>query len=91
MCLVFIMPEISRFLGINVRLYYRDHGPAHVHAEYGDYEVSLGIETGIISGTFPRRAMTALLEWHALHEEELLAAGQQAAGEHQLDRIEPLE
>ncbi len=85
------MPEISRFLGINIRLYYRDPGPAHIHAEYGDYEVTLGIENGIVSGTFPRRALTALLEWYGLHEDELRTAAQQAAEECQLDRIEPLE
>jgi len=85
------MPEISRFLGIVIRFYHRDHGPPHVHAEYGDYEVTLEIETGIISGRFPRRAMTALLEWYAMHEQELLTTSQQAAEDHQLDRIEPLE
>ena len=85
------MPEISRFLGITIRSYYRDCGPAHIHAEYGDFEVILETETGIVSGRFPRRAMTALLEWHALHEEELLATSQQAAGEYHLDRVDPLE
>ncbi len=85
------MPEISRFLGIHVRLYYRDVGSAHVHAEYGDYEVTLELETGVVSGTFPRRAMAALLEWYSLHEDELRAIGQRAVGEVQLDRIEPLE
>ncbi len=85
------MPEISRFLGIDIRMYYRDHGPRHVHAEYGDYEVTVDTETGIVSGQFPRRAMTALLEWYALHEEELLAIGRMASEEYQLDRIEPLE
>ncbi|NLS94644.1 MAG: DUF4160 domain-containing protein [Planctomycetaceae bacterium] len=85
------MPEISRFLGIHVRLYYRDVGPPHVHAEYGEYEVIVEIETGIVSGRFPRRAMTALLEWYTAHEQELRTAAQRTADERQLDRIEPLE
>ncbi len=85
------MPEISRFLGIHIRLYYRDPGASHIHAEYGDCEVTLGIEDGIVSGTFPRRALSALLEWYGLHEDQLRAATRQAAGEYQLDRIQPLE
>ncbi len=85
------MPETARFLGIAVRSYYRDHGPPHVHAEYGDYEVTLEIETGVVSGRFPRRALSALLEWYAMHEEELLTTSRRAAEDHQLDRIEPLE
>ena len=85
------MPEISRFLGINVRLYYRDQDPPHIHAEYNDYEVTLDIETGNVTGTFPRRAMAALTEWYGMHKEELSALSQRAAEERQLDRIEPLE
>ena len=85
------MPEVSRFLGINVRLYYRDEGPPHIHAEYGDYEVTLDVETGDVNGTFPRRAMAALVEWYNMHKAELVEAAQKAAEEHQLDWIEPLE
>jgi hypothetical protein len=32
------MPEISRFLGIVIRMYYRDHAPPHFHAEYAEHE-----------------------------------------------------
>ena len=85
------MPEISRFLGINIRLYYRDQDPPHIHAEYGDYEVTLDIETGTTTGNFPRRAMGALLEWYGMHKEELVTAAQKTVDEHQLDWIEPLE
>jgi hypothetical protein len=57
------MPEISRFLGIVIRMFYRDHAPAHFHAEYGDYEITVAIETGVVEGRFPRRALKAVLEW----------------------------
>jgi hypothetical protein len=57
------MPEISRFLGIVIRMFYRDHAPPHFHAEYGDYEVTVGIETGVVEGRFPKRALKAVLEW----------------------------
>jgi hypothetical protein len=56
------MPEISRFLGIIIRMYYRDHAPPHFHAEYGEYEVTVEIATGIVTGHFPRRALKAVLD-----------------------------
>jgi Domain of unknown function (DUF4160) len=40
------MPEISRFLGLVIRMFYRDHTPAHFHAEYGDYEITLEYRNG---------------------------------------------
>ena len=42
------MPEICRFLGIIIRMYYRDHVPPHFHAEYGEYEITVEIATGIV-------------------------------------------
>ena len=56
------MPEICRFLGIIIRMYYRDHAPPHFHAEYGEFEITVEIDTGIVSGQFPRRALKAVLE-----------------------------
>lgn len=42
------MPEVSRFYGIIVRFYYRDHPPHHFHAIYGEYEALIEIESGAI-------------------------------------------
>jgi hypothetical protein len=39
------MPEVSRFYGIIIRFYYRDHPPTHFHAIYGDFEALIEIET----------------------------------------------
>ena len=85
------MPEISRFLGIVVRMYYRDHAPPHFHASYGDYEITVEIETGVVEGRFPRRALSAVLEWHAQHTDELRTNWTRARSEQPLDKIEPLE
>ena len=63
------MPEISRFLGIVIAMFYRDHVPAHFHAMYGDYEITVTIETGIVTGRFPRRALRHVLEWYELHKQ----------------------
>jgi uncharacterized protein DUF4160 len=65
--LQFPMPELSRFLGIVIAMYYRDHGPAHFHAIYGEFEITVEIESGRINGTFPKRALTHVHEWRELH------------------------
>ncbi len=55
--LPYIMPEISRFLGIVIAMFYRDHEPAHFRAKYGEYEITVEIGTGVVDGQFPRRAL----------------------------------
>ncbi len=66
------MPEISRFLGIIIAMFYKDHVPPHFHAIYGEYEITVEIESGVINGRFPRRALRLVLEWLELHKDELL-------------------
>jgi len=85
------MPELSRFLGIVIAMYYRDHGPAHFHAIYGDFEITVEIETGNINGRFPKRALAHVQEWRELHRRELLDAWADARASRPLPRIEPLE
>jgi hypothetical protein len=85
------MPEISRFLGIVDYMNWADHPLPHFHARYGDYEVTVEIETGIVRGTFPKRAMRAVLEWLDLHQEELLVDWSLAQQRKPLKQIEPLE
>lgn len=50
------MPEISRFYGIIVRMYYRDHDPPHMHIEYGEWQATIDLRSGAVDGRFPRRA-----------------------------------
>ena len=85
------MPELSRFLGLVIAMYYRDHGPAHFHAVYGEFEVTVEIETGKINGRLPKRASALVQEWNALHKSELLANWERARRKEPLTRIEPLE
>ena len=85
------MPEISRFLGIIIRIFFKDHAPPHFHAEYGDYEISVAIHTGVVEGKFPKRALKAVLEWYDLHREELLVDWKLAAEGKLPNKIEPLE
>ncbi len=85
------MPEISRFLGIVIALFYRDHEPPHFHAYYGEYEITVDIRNGVVSGTFPRRALRHVLEWPELHKKALLEDWQLACEHRTLKRIPPLE
>jgi hypothetical protein len=85
------MPEISRFFGIIVRMYYRDHDPPHMHVEYGEWHATIDITTGAIDGRFPRRALQLVHEWLDLHRDELLADWHLAARREPLLPIRPLE
>jgi hypothetical protein len=50
------MPEVSRFFGISIRMYFDDHSPSHFHAIYSGAEVEVGIDPlTVLRGRFPRR------------------------------------
>ena len=85
------MPEISRFLGIVIYMLYDDHDPPHFHARYGEYDISVEIDSGIVEGRFPRRALKAVMEWHELHRDELTADWELARRHQPLRDIPPLE
>lgn len=68
------MPEISRFFGIIITMYFKDHAPPHFHARYNEYEVLIAIESlGIVQGALPPKALSLVVEWASQHREELLA------------------
>lgn len=86
------VPEISRFFGIVIRVFYSDHTPPHFHAAYGDEEALIEIETlGIHRGSLPRRARALVLEWAALHRDELRQDWELARSGNPPLPIEPLE
>ena len=72
-------------------MYYREHEPAHFHAKYADYEITVAIETGVVEGRFPPRSLRHTLEWYELHVEELRADWQRAQRGEPLEPIAPLE
>lgn len=66
------MPEISRFFGISIRMYFDDHNPPHFHAIHAGSEIEIGIDPlSVQRGRFPRRALGMVLEWAAIHLDEL--------------------
>ena len=85
------MPELSRFLGIVIVMYYNDHAPPHFHARYGTFEITVRIADGVVEGRFPTRALSHVLEWYNLHRPELSAAWSLARERRPLGRIDPLE
>ena len=85
------MPEISRFYGIVIKMYYNDHAPPHLHAEYGSAEMLVSIDTlSVIAGELPARATGLVLEWAAQHQAELNVAWDQARRMQAIDRVDPL-
>jgi len=85
------VPELSRFLGIVIYMYYREHAPPHFHAEYAEFEITVEIATGVVTGKFPRRALNLVLEWYSLHKAELAEDWSLAEGKQPLKTIDPLE
>ena len=86
------MPEISRFFGIVIKMYFDDHPPPHFHAIYGDAEVQIRIDPfGLISGSLPPRALAMVAEWATLHRVELLDNWSKARAGTGMVKIPPLE
>ncbi len=67
------MPEISRFLGIIITMYFEEHNPSHFHVRYNEHRASIDIQTlNIIVGKLPAKVRGLVEEWAELHKEELL-------------------
>lgn len=85
------MPEISRFYGVVIRMFFDEHPPPHFHAEYGGEEAVLELATlGVIAGKLPPRAMGLVVEWASLHRQELRQCWERARASEPLGKIEPL-
>lgn len=78
------MPEISRFFGIVIKMYFGDHAPPHFHAEYGEHQLAL------IGGYLPPRALGLVIEWASQQQAELLTLWERAANYRPLYEIPPL-
>ena len=86
------MPEISRFLGMIIAMYYSDHAPPHFHVRYGSRKASLSIDDGdVLDGSLPPRALSLVREWACRHRDELRADWDLAGARKTLNPIAPLE
>ena len=67
------MPEISRFLGIVISMYFDDHNPPHFHVRYNDFRAVMDIRSfNVLDGGLPARVRGPVEEWAELHQTELL-------------------
>ena len=86
------MPEVSRFYGVVIRMYFNDHQPAHFHALHGEDEAIVSIGSlAVLRGGLRRRALALVLEWASEHRAELQAAWECARSGEDPGTIEPLE
>jgi hypothetical protein len=86
------MPEISRFLGIVIRMYFFDHDPPHFHATYGGAEAQIRISpVGLLDGGLPPRALALVVEWATLHQAELVDNWRRLHEDQPPFKIAPLE
>lgn len=70
----FAMPELSRFRGMIISMFYNDvgrHGVAHFHVRYGDYEASFDLQGELLAGELPVKQAKLIAAWVVLHGDEL--------------------
>ncbi len=85
------MPQISYFLGVIIRMFYRDHNPPHFHAVYGDFEGIIDIDKNeIIGGHLPPRVLGIVTEWTAMYQTELMINWERARNQEPLLTIAAL-
>lgn len=85
------MPVISRFYGIVIAMYFRDHAPPHLHAKYNGLEAQFRFDGTVLEGELPERALRFVREWVQLHASELEQNWQRAQSGEVLNSIAPLE
>ena len=69
------MPEIARFYGIVIKMFFKpkEHEPAHIHALYNEFVGIFDIHTfEMTEGDMPLRAQALVKEWLNEHKQDLL-------------------
>lgn len=85
------MPELSRFLGISILMYFNDHNPPHFHVRYDEYRAVFRIaDLMMTDGRLPGRVTALVLEWANQHRQELLDNWNSIRESGEYETIEPL-
>ena len=84
------MPEICRFYGIIIQMFFNDHNPPHFHVVYGEFKAVINIDDEIVEGFMPKRALKLVFEWMDIHKNELIENWELAQNGHLPKKIEPL-
>lgn len=86
------MPEISRFFGIVITMYFGDHQPPHFHVRYDNQKALIGIEDiRLLRGSLSPRVRGMVTEWATAHREELMENWRLAVAMEKPRKIAPLE
>jgi hypothetical protein len=86
------MPIISAFFGIVIRMFYREHEPAHFHAEYQGQHAKFDLSGDLIVGSIrSKTALRLIKEWAVLHRADLEANWAKMKAGQPLERVAPLE
>ena len=86
------MPEISRFYGIIIAMFYEDHNPPHFHARYSGAQAVIKIKDfTVLEGFLPPRALGLDVEWAARHQAELFKNWESTVNNQPLSKIAPLD
>jgi hypothetical protein len=85
------MPVISRFYGISIMMFFKDHNPPHFHAKYEGQVAVFHIQTHrLMAGKLPPHALRLTREWLKIHERELSENWRRAQNDRVLRPIQPL-
>ncbi len=85
------MPEISRFLGIVIYMYFNEHNPPHFHAKYNEYIASVDINNfGVLEGKLPSKVLGLVVEWAENNQKELLKNWKTIEKTGEFQKIKPL-
>jgi len=85
------MPEICRFYGIVIKMYFDEHPPPHFHVEYGEHKALIDIsDLFLIAGKLPPRALGLVMEWASIYQNELYENWGRARNFQPLEKIDPL-
>jgi len=86
------MPEISRFLGMIITMYYNDHPPPHFHVRYNKQKAIIDLNNlSILQGKLSPRVLGLVVEWATLHQAELIENWERAKNQQPINKLEPLE
>ena len=87
------MPEISRFAGMIIRMFFNDigrHNKPHVHVFFDDYNAVIGLDGELLAGNIPHKKMTIVQAWILLREDELYTAWNNAVRNMPFEKVKPI-
>ena len=83
------MPEVSRFFGIIIAMYYDEHNPPHFHAEYRGHRASYLFDGAVDAGKPPPPQHKIVSGWARDHTSELEQAWEACRKHQNPGKVEP--